>query len=122
MSDKPKEQYLPEDQDLINELSNIGETSTGTAWNHQVRRLNELQIKSVLRSRKTADEVDKSNTRFSIILVAFTMIQIVIALCSLLYDIETTGHGWTAFWVMLLLFIAIVVILKTFDPDKFFKK
>ena len=52
-----KDTYLPEDQDLLEELESIG--APRDVFEGRVRQVNEIQIKAMLRSRKTT--VDLGN-------------------------------------------------------------
>lgn len=115
-------EYLPEDQDLLDELAGIGDMSTGSALSENQRKISAIHIKATLRSRKTAVDVDRSTARFSIILAAFAMIQIVIALCQLLYAFVSDIYAWQAFGVALVLLVAVVVIMKGMDPEKILSK
>ncbi|MFA5841130.1 MAG: hypothetical protein WC847_02580 [Candidatus Paceibacterota bacterium] len=74
-----EEQYLPEDQELLDELEAINPLSTGQALEEQKKRIQVIEIKALLKSRKSADTFSKTTTRFSIIIAVFTLIQIVIA-------------------------------------------
>jgi hypothetical protein len=114
--------YLTEDQDLLDELEAIGPLSTGRALSEQERIISVIQIKTMLRQRKSADDVEKSNTRFSIIIIAFTIVQMIIALCQFIFDIQTIGHGWIPLLVSSLLLAGVIATFKIFDPDKILKK
>ncbi len=49
------------------------------------------------------------------------MVQIVVALCQFLFDIETSGHGWIALGIAGFLFVMVFLIFKKIDPDKIIK-
>ena len=115
-------EYLPEDQDLLDELKAQSEAVTTVDDSMQLRKVIAIQVMATLRNRKSLSKFDKSTSRYSKILIAFALIQIAVALCQFLYDIETTGHGWIAVGVLVLLIITIFFILRAFDPDKILKE
>lgn len=114
--------YLPEDQDLLDELEAIGPMSTGSALSEQQRKIEEIHIKALLRERKSAADVEHSNKRFSVIIVAFTIAQIIVALCQFLLEAQTVQNRWIAIGVSTLLIVGIIATFKIFDPDTIFKK
>ena len=81
-------QYLPEDSDLIDDLNSIGEVSTGLALSKQQMKASEIQIKATLRNRKTMVDLDKSNKKYSIVILFFATIQFVVAGLQLILDIK----------------------------------
>jgi hypothetical protein len=113
--------YLPEDQDLIDELSAIGPMSTGTALSEQQRKIQEIHIKALLRDRKSSVEVEHSNKRFSVIVVAFTIVQIIVALCQFLLAAQQGEDFFASLGLSFILFVGIIVTFKLFDPDKLLK-
>ena len=114
--------YLPEDQDLLDELKAIGPMSTGSALSEQQRKIEEIHIKALLRERKSSADVENSNRRFSVVVVAFTIAQIIVALCQFLLEAQTTQNRWIAIGVSTLLIVGIIATFKIFDPDTIFKK
>ncbi|HWH16610.1 MAG TPA: hypothetical protein VNU25_03435 [Candidatus Paceibacterota bacterium] len=114
--------YLPEDQDLLDKLEAIGPMSTGDGLADQQRRIQEIHIQALLRGRKSSADVDYSNKRFSVIIVAFTIVQIIVALAQFLLAANTGESFWAAFGVSIILFLGVVLTFKFFDPDKLLKK
>ncbi|MEK7612931.1 MAG: hypothetical protein AAB449_02165 [Patescibacteria group bacterium] len=113
--------YLSEDQDLLDELKTIGPMSTGTALSEQQRKIQEIHIKALLRERKSGKDVEQSNKGFSVIIVAFTIVQIIVALAQFLFAVQTGENFWASLGISLLLFVGVVVTFKLFDPDKLLK-
>lgn len=75
---KKKGQCLAEDQDLVERLRSVGPgPHIGDRQRHEV---DSIQIEAILRSRKSMAHFDKSTKKYSILLGAFALIQIVIAL------------------------------------------
>lgn len=66
--------------------------------------------------------MEHSNKRFSVIIVAFTIVQIIVALAQFLLAVQTGENFWAALGVSLLLFLGVVLTFKFFDPDKLLKK
>lgn len=108
-------EYLPEDQDLIDELAAIDDMSTGEALAKRERKISEIQIRAILRSRKTAVDVEKSTSKFSIILMAFAVVQILIAMGQLVYDFLDDYFSWASIAVAVLLLIGVVGTLRKAD-------
>jgi uncharacterized membrane protein YcjF (UPF0283 family) len=106
-----KEEYLPEDQDLINQLAEVGNAKDIFAARE--REVQEIQIKAILRNRKTADDFNKSTTRFSLILMAFAIIQIIIALMQ--FALQAAPMKWFGLAITLVLAIIILYVTKSFD-------
>jgi hypothetical protein len=79
MEIKEKEQYLPEDQDLLQQLDAINLDTSGITLEQRKGKVSKLQIQAILRSRKQTTDNDKSNKRFTIVLGAFALIQILVA-------------------------------------------
>ena len=75
--------YLEEDDDLLKELDSVGPMSTGMALSEQERKISAIQIRSILRNRKTASELDKSTSRYSRAVIALTFVLLVVALMQL---------------------------------------
>ncbi len=75
-------QYLDEDRDIIEELGlsvqGIRDRESSLKESFKVD-LSALQIKSTLRNRKTMVDLDKSNKRFSMVILFFAFIQFAIA-------------------------------------------
>lgn len=87
--DKEKMQYLEEDQDLLKELDSIGPLSTGLALEEQKKKIETIQIKALLRSRKAAKDTEVSTSRYSDILMVFAVIQVVVAWLQLVFSAGT---------------------------------
>ncbi len=111
-------EYLPEDQDLLDELEKIGPMSTGIALAEQQRKINVIQIKSTLRHRKTTNDADKSARGYAFVVIVFTMVLFVVAISQLLFDVETSDHWIIGLSVLFLCAAFIVIIFKKFNPDK----
>lgn len=114
-------EYLPEDQDLLDELEKIGPMSTGTALAEQQRKIKIIHVKALLRERKSAADVELSNKRFSVLIVAFTIVQIIVALCQFLLAVQTVDI-WISIGITILLLVAVIATFKLFDPDKILGK
>lgn len=85
MEEKTENQkYLSEDNDLLDELDSIGPLSTGQALEEQKRRVQIVQIKTLLRSRKSAKDTEISNNHYSAVILLLTGIQVIVALPGLL--------------------------------------
>ena len=91
--------YLNEDNDLLDELGSMGPTAYGVGQADQSRKLLTIQIKSVLRNRKTADNLDKSTTKFSRVLILLAIVQILIAGFQFVLDAGTSQDKVYAFFV-----------------------
>ncbi|MDA8611333.1 hypothetical protein N9L18_00510 [Candidatus Pacebacteria bacterium] len=107
MNDK----YLEEDSDLLQQIGAIGPMSTGTALSEQQCRLSEIQIKSILRSRKTMIDLDRSNKRYSVAIGAFALVQILIAGLQLILGIDDSTNRYLAFFIGVA-FLASILWLK----------
>jgi archaellum biogenesis protein FlaJ (TadC family) len=116
---KEKQQYLPEDQDLLTELESIGPLSTGQALEEQKKRVQVVQIKALLKSHKSMNELNKSTTRYSIILGAFALIQIMIILMQFILEASTSSNIWLSF--TLVVTCAIFIIWMLLDLNKILK-
>jgi hypothetical protein len=86
------------------------------------QNLASLQIKSILRNRKSMVDLDKSTSRYSLVLIIFAMIQIVIALSQFMFDATTSTHKWIALGIACFIAFSIWFIFKEFDLDKILKK
>lgn len=105
-----KENYLPEDYDLIDRLNKIGPMSTGLAADRQKQKMNSIQIEAILRSRKKMEEFDKSTTWFSKILGGLVLIQITIAVIQFGFEFLTTNHFIVGIVLLMLLICLIVYV------------
>jgi len=107
----PKREYLPEDQDLLSEMERIGPMSTGTALADQQRNINELQLKAVLRNRKTMSDFSRSTEQYSRALIIFAVLQILAATAQLgLAAIDDNG-AHRGFHIVMGLTAAALVVL-----------
>lgn len=91
-----------------------GETLGG----NQSPRSLQAQAELTRRFMESFRKADRSTTRYTLILAIFAMIQIVVAMCQMLFDFETSGHFLISLGVVLLCAISIVAILTGLDPDK----
>jgi uncharacterized membrane protein YcjF (UPF0283 family) len=112
---KIEEEYLPEDQKLLDELSKMGSLNTGAVNDSQKVNLQIAQIKATLRSRKSFDKADKSTTRFSYIFAAFAMIQIIIALFQFILQSADSSSKIFALVMAIALTLFIVFVMNSFD-------
>lgn len=97
------ENYLPEDQDLIDELNAIQPMNPNQIYNTRQEQLAKLQIQSILRNRKSLADMDRSNTRFSRAFTALGVAQFVIAFSQLGFDIINSAHRLWGMVIFLLL-------------------
>jgi hypothetical protein len=118
MENEKEEQYLVEDQDLLDVLEAIGPASTGTAATEQTHRLIAAQIKATLRSRKTSDDLICSNEKFSIALIAFALAQLILGLFQFLFDASTSTHQILGFFYAIIAAGMVVYIFVLFLKDK----
>lgn len=112
-----KKQYLPEDQDLIDQLEKIKEMTPGQTAEQHKKDLSSIQIKATLRSRKSMSNFDKSTTVFSKILIVFTIIQIIIALIQFSLSAATSGKPFYSLVLTLVLIGMIIWILISADEE-----
>ena len=110
-----KELYLPEDQDLLKELDSIGPLSTGQALEEQKKRIQVIQIKASLRNRKSFDKFDKETSTYTIILIVFAMVQIIVALGQFIFAASSGTNHWLSLLVVIAIVGMIIFILKKFD-------
>jgi hypothetical protein len=115
-----KDQYLPEDQDLLDALQAIGPASTGTAATEQTHRLIATQIKATLRNKKATHDLDVSTTRFSIVLAAFALVQVVLGIYQFIFNAETSAHPYLGAFYIILICLLIYVIYR--EISKFWEK
>lgn len=78
--------YLYDDEELLDEIEIVGPQPTD--MEERKRRINIIQIKAILRSRKTMVELDHSNKKYSIVILFFAAVQIVIAGFQLILQIN----------------------------------
>jgi hypothetical protein len=113
------EQYLPEDQDLLGELEQIGPMSTGAALAEQKRKISEIQIESILRSRKTTADLSKSTDKYSIVLIAFAMAQIIIGFMQLALSVFPISSKTGGVLYIITVAVTIIFVMKKFmEVDK----
>ena len=110
-------QYLSEDKDLLKELESIGPLSTGQALEEQKKQIQVIQIKALLRNRKSLDKFDKTTTRYTKILGVFALMQIIIALIQFTLDATSPENKWRGFLLMIPLAIIIFWIIKIMDKN-----
>jgi len=79
MDQNDKDKYLPEDQDILKELESVEYDTSGMVLEKRKAIISKLQIKAMLRGRKQAADTDSSNKKFTIMLGAFALVQILIA-------------------------------------------
>lgn len=79
--------YLSEDRDLIDLLCKSGPLTSDQIFNN---KLSNIQVQSILRTRKTMVDLDQSNKQYSRVIGLFAIIQIVIAGFSLVLDIKNS--------------------------------
>ncbi|HUC01914.1 MAG TPA: hypothetical protein VMA75_03340 [Candidatus Paceibacterota bacterium] len=109
MDNKNMELYLSEDQDLLGEIETIGPPSSGMVEEQKMHKLTILQIKAALRNRKTAHELDKSTRKYSLVLIAFALVQVIIGIYQFLFEVEFSSH-----WAVGILYVVAVLVLGVF--------
>ncbi len=114
-----KETYLKEDQDLLDELEKIRSMPLQSVSELQQRQIQEIQILSNLRHRKSFEDSSKSTDYFTKVLGAFAIIQIVIALFQLTFQVMDSNHKILAFFLFLIFVYLLYKMISNFD--KFFK-
>ena len=112
-----KDTYLSEDQDLLEELESIG--APRDVFEGRERQVNEIQIKAMLRSRKTTVDLGKSTDRYSIVLVALTIAQIVIVCMQFAFDV--TSSDSKILGLVLMVTALVIVGLITWKFGKLIK-
>jgi hypothetical protein len=112
MKEEIKNQYLKEDQDILDELNSIKPFYVGQ--DHQ-QNLASLQIKSILRNRKTMVNLDQSNKKYSRVIGLFAIIQIVIAGFALVLAIKNSPDETFSIFIGLLFIIILVWLVKEGD-------
>lgn len=80
-----KEPFLPEDKDLVDRLGKISRPET--PFQTSDVELAALQIEALLRTRKSYEDNGRVQDRFSWVLLAVAVLQIMLALLQLTYDI-----------------------------------
>ncbi len=110
--------HLSEDQDLLNELEAIGPLSTGQALEEQKKRIQIVEIKAMLRSRKSFNEAEKSNTEVAVAVLALAVIQVLIAWFQFSFDITTGGHIKIGMLFLIPLGIMIYLLLRLVDKPR----
>lgn len=113
-----KKDYLLEDRDLIDELESIGPMSTGLALEEQKRKISEIQIKSILRNRKTSVEFNQATDKYTIILIAFAVIQIILTLLQLAVAASDLDNKTVGLFYIIFSGLMIWVVLKDFIKTK----
>lgn len=117
MENKPEEQYLPADKDLLAEIEKIGPPSSGMAEDAKMHQLAALQIKATLRNRKTAKDLDESTSKYSFALIAFALAQLTLGVFQFTFEAEFSEHKWVGIVYVLLVVILIGYILGTAFKD-----
>ncbi|MES2223747.1 MAG: hypothetical protein V4469_02315 [Patescibacteria group bacterium] len=112
-----KEQYLPEDKDILDALDSIGEISTGIAFSKQQMKMNELQIKATLRTNKTMVDLDASNKKFSKVIAFFAIVQMIIAIFQFALDVSTSTEKGIAISIGVAFIIMMVIMFRTADKE-----
>ncbi len=111
-----KEKYLEEDKDLLNEIDDMNIKMSPEVYSQEkrMRILQEIQIKSILRSRKTNSDMDKSTTRFSFVLIFVGLIQVAIAIVQFLLVTTSNPYftGWKSVIPIIFIFIVIFMVYK----------
>lgn len=116
------DEYLPEDQDLLDELEKIGPMSTGEATSEKQRKISTIQIKASLRSRKTASDLEKATGRYSLVLIIFTIALVVVAISQFVFDVVNSQHVWIGIGLIALSVFFIGFLFKKLDPEELLKK
>jgi hypothetical protein len=107
-------QYLPEDKDILDELDAMGPaTGAPVIASQKMQELASLQIKATLRNRKTAHDLDRSTSRYSLALIAFALAQLALGVFEFLFDAEFSGHVAVGIGYVVLTTILIVYIIGT---------
>ncbi len=117
--------YLEEDKDLLAELDSweLNKPTIGSIKLGELeRKISTIQIKAILRNRKTASDLDKSTTRYSVGLIVLTAVLFVIALAQLSFDILTSDHQLIGLIIMILCAAVTGFIFGKFNLDKIMKK
>lgn len=90
-----KELYLPEDEDLMKDSDAIGPMSTGTVLEMQKHKMAQIQLAATLRSRKTATDLDRSTTRYSLTLIFIGLIQFIAICVQLIFNFsDSNAPAW----------------------------
>jgi hypothetical protein len=118
--EKKDDQYLPEDKDLLEELSAIGPASSGRAEEERKNKLSSLQIKATLRNKKATHDLDATTTRFSIVLAAFAFIQVILGIYEFLFTAETSAHPYLGIFYVIVTCLLIYIVYR--EISKVLKK
>lgn len=105
-------QYLKEDQHLLDELKSIGPLSTGIALEEQKRKIEIVHIKAFLKSRKSAKETEVSNTRFSNIILIFTVIQVLLGILQFTFSVITAEKNSLQQWIGIISLFGLLVCMR----------
>jgi len=105
MANKKKDKYLKEDRDILKSLNN----SYSVDATHLFRK---LQIKSVLRNRKSLEDSSESTRKFSIVLFIVALIQGLVAISQLFFSVFTSEHKWFGLGTIIVLILTIYFIIK----------
>lgn len=108
-----KEKYLKEDEDLINQLKEIG--TFGTDHEEKQRQVQEIHILATLRHRKSFEDAEKSNTKISNTLIIFAIVQILIAFYQLMISVLDSSSKITGAILIIFVLIFIYKINKLVD-------
>lgn len=119
-----KNLYLPEDKDLLDELDSIGPMSSGFPLQEQKRKISTIQIKSILRNRKTAKDLDKSTTFFSLILMLFAAVQTIVVSLQFILQASEYENKFLSYPFLISYGVIIFLLGKWFNPilDKMSRK
>jgi len=107
MTNKKKEKYLKEDRDILKSLNN----SYSVDATHLFRK---LQIKSILRNRKSLEDSSESTRKFSIALFVVAFVQVFVALFQFLFSVFTSDQKIFGFIMIVLLLSLIYFMIKEF--------
>lgn len=111
-----KEQYLLEDKDLLEQLD-APTTGAPVKASERMQELASLQIKAILRNRKTAHDLDASTKKYSFALIAFAIAQLVLGIFQFLFEAEFSGHEWVGLFYVVAAIILIVYVVVTATKD-----
>ncbi|MFA7049644.1 MAG: hypothetical protein WC164_00820 [Patescibacteria group bacterium] len=105
MSNKKKDKYLKEDRDILKDLNN----SYSVDATHLFRK---LQIKSVLRNRKSLEDYSESTRKFSIVLFIVALIQVLVAISQLFFSVFSSEYKLFGLGVIVVLVFTVYFIVK----------
>jgi heme A synthase len=120
MTNKGEGEYLPEDKDLLDEVEGVGPSTSGVAETDKMHSLTVIQIKAALRSRKTAHDLDRSTSKYSLVLILFALVQVIIGIVQFVFDAEYSSHA--AVGVLYILAIGVLCFFLFKDAFKILDK